>query len=57
MFATEILVCKVGPVVVMLVMFGVGDRDANMGGSEDTVEGAVWLRLGLTVTGNGNIEG
>ena len=52
-----ILVCKVGSVVVMLVMFGVGDRDANMGESEDTVEGAVWLRLGLTVTGNGNIEG
>jgi len=57
LFATVILVCNVGPVVVMLVMFGVGDRDAIMGGSEDTVEVAVWLRLGLTVTGNGNIEG
>ena len=51
-------VCNVGSVVVMFVIFGVGDSDADMGGSEGTVEGAiVRLIVGLAVIGNDNIEG
>ena len=42
----------------MFVILGVGDSDADMGGSEGTVEGAtVWLNVGLAVIGNDNIEG
>ena len=51
-------VCNVGSVVVMFVILGVGDSDADMGGSEGTAEGAiVRLKVGLAVTGNDNIEG
>lgn len=45
-----LLVSTVGSEVVMIVILGVGDNDAEVGA-------VVWLKIGETVSGNGKIEG